>query len=68
MKKQGIMTARDLKDKINQVLDKMPDEVLEDVFKYLKSLTTKSAQEIRLSQNLGKILKEDKNLLERLAQ
>jgi len=62
------MTARDLKDKINQVLDKMPDEVLEDVFKYLKSLTTKSAQEIRLSQNFGKILKEDKNLLERLAK
>lgn len=62
------MTARDLKDKINQVLDKMPDEVLEDVFKYFKSLTTKSAQEIRLSQNLGKILEEDKNLLERLAQ
>lgn len=62
------MTARDLKDKINQVLDKMPDEVLEDVFKYLKSLTTKSEQEIRLSQNLGKVLKEDKNLLERLAQ
>lgn len=48
--------------------DKMPEEVLEDVFKYLKSLTTKSAKEIRLSQNIGKILKEDKNLLERLAQ
>jgi hypothetical protein len=62
------MTARDLKDKINQVLDKMPDEVLEDVFKYLKSLTGKSAHEIKLSQNLGKILEEDKNLLERLAQ
>jgi hypothetical protein len=46
----------------------MPEEVLEDVFKYLKSLTTKSAKEIRLSQNIGKILKEDKNLLERLAQ
>lgn len=62
------MTARDLKDKINQVLDKMPDEVLEDIFNYLKSLTTKSAQEIRLSQNLGKILEEDKNLLEKLAE
>lgn len=62
------MTARDLKDKINQVLDKMPDDVLEDVFKYLKSLTTKSAHEMKLSQNLGKILEDDKNLLERLAQ
>jgi hypothetical protein len=62
------MTAKDLKDMINQVLDKMPDEVLEDVFKYLKSMTTKSAHDIKLSRNLGKILVEDKNLLERLAQ
>jgi hypothetical protein len=62
------MAAKDLKDKINQVLDKMPDEVLEDVFKYLKSLISRSTQDIKLSQNLGKILEEDKYLLERLAQ
>ena len=62
------MAARDMKYRINKVLDKMPDEVLEDVFKYLKSLTAKSKHEIRLTQNLGRILEEDKNLLERLAR
>ena len=62
------MAAKDLKDKINQVLDNMSDDVLEDVFKYLKALTNRSKKDIRLSQNLGKILEEDKSLLERLAQ
>jgi hypothetical protein len=62
------MATKDLKERINQVLDKMPDEVLEDVFKYLKSLTSRSKHDIRLSQNLGKILEEDKNLLDRLAK
>jgi len=46
----------------------MSDDILEDVFKYLKSLTNKSRSDILLSQNLGRILEEDKNLLERLAQ
>ena len=66
--KKRNMAAKDLKDKINQVLDNMSDDVLEDVFKYLKSLTNRSKKDIRLSQNLGKILEEDKSLLERLAQ
>jgi len=50
------------------VLNNIPDDVLEDVLRYLKSLTNKSRRSIILSQNLGKILEEDKNLLERLAQ
>jgi len=62
------MAAKDLKDKINQVLDNLSDDVLEDVFKYLKALTNRSKKDIRLSQNLGKIIEEDKSLLERLAQ
>ena len=62
------MTSRDLKERINQVLDNMPDEVLEDVFNYLKSLTAKSRNDIMISHNLGRILEEDKNLLERLAK
>ena len=57
-----------IKEKIYKVLDNMSDDILEDVFKYLKSLTNKSRSNILLSQNLGRILEEDKNLLERLAQ
>jgi hypothetical protein len=62
------MATREIKEKIYKVLDNMSDDILEDVFKYLKSLTNKSRSNILLSQNLGKILEEDKNLLERLAQ
>jgi hypothetical protein len=62
------MATKELKERINKVLDNMSDEILEDVFKYLKSLTNKSRSDILLSQNLGRILDEDKNLLERLAQ
>jgi len=62
------MAAKELKEKIYKVLDNMSDDILEDVFKYLKSLTNKSKSDIHLSHNLGKILEEDKNLLERLAQ
>jgi len=62
------MATKELKERINRVLDSMSDDILEDVFKYLKSLTNKSRSDIILSQNLGRILEDDKNLLERLAQ
>jgi hypothetical protein len=62
------MAAKEIKEKIYRVLDKMSEEVLEDVLKYLKSLTNKPKDEILLSRNLGRILEEDRSLLERLSQ
>ena len=62
------MATKEIKEKINHVIDNIPEDVLEDVLIYLKSLTNKSKNKIHLSQNLSKILEEDKNLLERLAQ
>ena len=62
------MATKELKEKINKVLDNMSDDILEDVFRYIKSLTNKTRSKILLSQNLSKILEEDKNLLERLAK
>jgi len=62
------MATKELKDKINKVIDNMPDDILEDVFNYLKAMTSKSRSDIMLSQNLGKIIEEDRNLLEKLAQ
>ena len=62
------MATKEIKEKIYKVLDNMSDDILEDVFKYLMSLTNKSRSNILLSQHLGRILEEDKNLLERLAQ
>ena len=62
------MAPKELKDKISKVIDNMPDDILEGVFNYLKAMTSKSRSDIMLSQNLGKILEEDKNLLEKLAK
>ncbi len=62
------MSTKDLKDRINKVLDDIPEDVLGDVLEYLKSLTNKSKGGVRLTQNLRQILDEDKYLLERLAK
>lgn len=59
---------QNVKEKINKVINDIPEDVLEDVLKYLKSLTNKSKEEVTLSQNLSKIIDEDKNLLEKLAE
>lgn len=62
------MTPKQIKKEISDVIDNIPDDVLKDVLEYLKSLSNKSKNNIQLSQNLRKILDEDKILLEKLAQ
>lgn len=62
------MATEDLKKEITDAIDNIPDNVLVDVLKYIKSLENKSKDKIQLSQNLSDILKEDRNLLERLAK
>jgi hypothetical protein len=62
------MSTKDLKDRINKVLDDIPEDVLGDVLEYLKSITHMSKGSIRLTYNLRQILDEDKHLLERLAK
>ena len=62
------MTTNQIKTEIQKVLDTVPETVLEDILKYLKNLADKPGDTITLSQNLRKILSEDKELLDRLAK
>lgn len=62
------MTAKQIKTEIQKLLDSIPEVALEDLLKYLKSIQGKSTDSISLSQNIRKILSEDRELLERLAQ
>ena len=62
------MTTKEVKSEIQKVLDKVPDSLLQDILDYLKAIQNKSVDTVRLSQNLGQIIAEDKELLERLAQ
>ena len=62
------MTKQQIKSEIQQVLDKMPEAVLKDILDHLKQLEAESNDQLELSHNLNKILREDRELLEKLAQ
>lgn len=62
------MNTTEIKEEINRVIDSIPDEALEPVLQYLKSLQNIPTATINRSHLLSKILSEDKGLLERLAQ
>lgn len=62
------MTTKDLKLEIQKVLDQVPENSLPDVLLYLKEVQKRTASEITNAQHLGKILKEDRELLQKLAQ
>ena len=61
------MTATDLKYEIHKVIDEVPESVLVDILDYLKQVKVTSKEKIDLTRNLGQILREDKELLQRLA-
>jgi|LauGreSBDMM110SN_4_FD.fasta_scaffold172678_1 hypothetical protein len=62
------MSKHEAKEQINKVLDSVSDEALESILYYLKGLTSKSESDLILSNNLNRILSEDKEVLERLAK
>lgn len=62
------MSAQNLKAEINKLIDEIPEESLSEVLAYLKEVKTLSLQDLRTSHHLNKVLKEDRNLLKRLAQ
>ncbi|QQS51316.1 MAG: hypothetical protein IPM71_00915 [Bacteroidota bacterium] len=62
------MSTKELKEEINKVLSDAPDEILESVLDYLKGLLSRSKSSAILSNNLNRILHEDKEVLERLAK
>jgi hypothetical protein len=62
------MSKNEVKEEINKVLDNLSDEALESILNYLKELISKSETDLILSNNLNRILSEDKEVLERLAK
>ena len=62
------MTKKQLHSEIQKVLDNVPETILQDVLDFLKALQDQPADKVKLTNNLRKILSEDKELLEKLAQ
>jgi hypothetical protein len=62
------MTKHDIKSEIQKSLDNVPEEALQEVLNFLREVQSNSGKTEKLAQNLRKILKEDRELLERLAK
>ncbi|MEZ4800281.1 MAG: hypothetical protein R2809_11010 [Flavobacteriales bacterium] len=62
------MTKTQIQSEIQKVLDTVPESVLQDVLNFLRELQDQPAEKVRLTSDLRKILSEDKDLLEKLAQ
>lgn len=62
------MGTAELKSEIEKVLDKVPEDTLQSVLIYLKSIVDMPKEKVQLSGNLRIILEEDKELLQKLAQ
>ena len=61
------MTITDLKKEIKKAIDEVPESVLIDILEYLNQIKKSPEEKINLSRNLGLIIHQDKELLERLA-
>jgi len=61
------MTKADLKHEIKKAIDSVPESVLIDILDYLKQIQVTPSEKVDLSIHLGSILREDKELLQRLA-
>jgi len=62
------MSREEVKSAINQLLETSPDRVLQEVFDYLQHVEISQEDHLVMVHNLRTILKEDKELLERLAK
>lgn len=62
------MSRQEINSEIQRILSNLTDENLHSVLQYLKEFRKIDSDKLLTSKNLGKILKEDTELLKRLAQ
>ncbi len=60
--------AMETKQEIVEIVNKLPNDVLDEVLQYLRQFEKASQTKMRLSSNLKTILTEDRDLLEKLAK
>lgn len=62
------MTTKELKIEISKALEDIPENALEDVLHYLKDIKNFSSEDIKISGFLSKLIREDRELLAKLAK
>jgi hypothetical protein len=61
------MSTQEIRKEIHKVVDNMPEDVLQNILDYFKTIEHSSKDTVKLTYNLKKILTEDKLLLQKLA-
>jgi hypothetical protein len=62
------MSKEEIKSEINRVLDHFSDQTLEDILSLLKKIDSSNTSAMSDQELFEKILSEDKDLLQKLAQ
>lgn len=62
------MTVVELKSEINKALNEVPESVLVDVLDLLNEMKLKTLNDPKFSSHLKRILTEDRELLQKLAE
>jgi uncharacterized tellurite resistance protein B-like protein len=62
------MTRKQIKAEIQKLLDTVPENVLQDLLDYLQEAQKQTKDQAELTSHLRKIINEDRELLEKLAQ
>jgi len=62
------MAVKEIRTRIQDLINSIPEENLEEIYKYLQEVKDIPSARIKRSKNLSKILTEDAELLKRLAQ
>ncbi len=60
------MTRTEVKKKINEIIDRLPDRSLEAIYEIFRKAEEKKS--LNLETSINKILQEDSDLLQRLAK
>ena len=62
-----IMTVKEIRNKIQDLINDIPEESLEELYTYIQSLKDVPASKIKQTKHLAKIIEEDRELLKKLA-
>jgi hypothetical protein len=62
------MTKHEVKNQIDQLLSSFPEDHLREILAYLEILKQLSGSNIKRSSNLLKIMREDREVLQKLAK
>lgn len=62
------MSRNELNTEIQKILSDLSDESLNSILEYLQEVQKINSSKLLISKNLGKILKEDTQLLKKLAE